>query len=145
MDDSPKHFVHEFRSAILKKRVGQIALAVVLAEACIRFLNSLLWYAVVPAIAWILQGHTESVMFRDHLVLPWERLFGSLLEFLVAIIFVFYANRWIRGRGRAKAETPISEDQPDYYNLAGEPVSPTEREMLPTTRELSDTQAASNK
>ena len=144
MDDSPKNFVHEFRSAILKKRVGQIALAIVLAEACI--LNSLLWYAVVPAIAWILQGHTESVMFRDHLVFPWERLFGSLLEFLLALIFVFYANRWIRGSaGKAEAETPVSEDEPDYYNIAGEPVSPTEQGMLPTTRELSDTQPASNK
>jgi large-conductance mechanosensitive channel len=32
MDDTPRAFLEEFRSSILKKRVGQIALAVVLAE-----------------------------------------------------------------------------------------------------------------
>jgi len=33
MDDTPRAFFEELRSGILKKRVGQIALAVVLAEA----------------------------------------------------------------------------------------------------------------
>lgn len=35
--DSPKALGQELKSAILKKRVGQIALAVVLAQGCIRF------------------------------------------------------------------------------------------------------------
>ena len=33
MDDTPKAFLEELRTSVLKKRVGQIALAVVLAEA----------------------------------------------------------------------------------------------------------------
>ena len=127
--------MHELRSAILKKRVGQIALAVVLAEACIRFLNSLIWFLVVPIIAWWLRGRTESVLFRDRLVFPWEQLFGSLLEFLLAIIFVFYVNRWIRG-SLPKPSTPElhvsrpspQEEQQAYYNLAGQPLSPTEQD-----------------
>jgi large-conductance mechanosensitive channel len=123
--------VHEFRSAILRKRVGQIALAVVLAEACIRFLNSLIWFLVVPGIAWLLQGHTESVLFRDRLVVPWEQLFGSFLEFILAIIFVFYANRWIRGSlpKPRSVETHVSrpalpEEHQVVYNLVGQTQSP---------------------
>jgi large-conductance mechanosensitive channel len=112
IDDSPKEFAREFRSAVLKRRVGQIALAVVLAEACIRFLNSLIWFLLVPFIASLLQGHTESVLFRDKLVFPWEQLFGSLLEFILAIVFVFYANRWIQGslaKPRVPEEAEASE------------------------------------
>jgi large-conductance mechanosensitive channel len=130
MDDSPRDFVHELRSGILRKRVGQIALAVVLAEACIRFLNSLTWLLVVPGIAWLLRGHTESVLFRDKLVVPWEQLFGSLLEFILAIIFVFYVNRWIRGSlpkpssPEAHVSTPPPHEQLQVnYNLVGQPLA----------------------
>ena len=138
MDDSPREFAREFWSGILRRRVGQIALAVVLAEACIRFLNSLIWYLVVPFLAWLLRGHTESVLFSDRLVFPWQQLFGSFLEFILAVVFVFYVNRWIRGalptpRTRDEASTtsakPILTDRPDvYYSITGEPLSPTEQE-----------------
>jgi large-conductance mechanosensitive channel len=124
MDDSPRAFAQEFRFAILRKRVGQIALAVVFAEACIRFLNSLIWFLVVAIVASLLNGHTESVLFRDRLVFPWEQLFGSLLEFILAVVFVFYVNRWIRGSSpkprseEANVSRPsLQEEQPVYYNL----------------------------
>jgi large-conductance mechanosensitive channel len=135
MDDSPKEFAHELRSAILKKRVGQIALAVVLAEACIRFLSALIWFLIVPFVAWPLRGHTESVLFANKLVFPWEQLFGSLLEFILAIVFVFYVNRWIQGSlpkptipGETHVRESPQEDEQVYYNLAGQPLSPTEQE-----------------
>jgi len=136
MDDSPREFVREFKAAILKKRVGQIALAVVLAEACIRLLNSLVWYLVVPVFAWLLEGHSESVLFRNKLVFPWNQLFGSALEFILAIIFVFYVNRWIRGslpEPRSAQESDVLASSPEeekqvYYNLTGEPLNPTEQD-----------------
>jgi large-conductance mechanosensitive channel len=80
VDDTPKGFGLEFKSAILKKRVGQIALAVVLAEACIRFLSALTWFLVIPIISSLLEGHTESVLFSSKPVFPWQQLFGSCLE-----------------------------------------------------------------
>jgi large-conductance mechanosensitive channel len=137
MDDSPKEFGHEFKSAILKKRVGQIALAVVLAESCIRFLYALTWFLVVPTISSLVAGHSESVLFRTNTVFPWQQLFGSCLEFALAIIFVFYVNRWIRGtlpRPRVLQEPsvlvpPVQEhDNVTYYGITGEPLSPTEQE-----------------
>ena len=64
MDDTPGQFVQELRYSLLKKRAGQIALAVILAEACLRFLNALTWFLVVPIIAMVLKGHTESVLFE---------------------------------------------------------------------------------
>jgi large-conductance mechanosensitive channel len=134
VDDSPKAFGHEFKSAILKKRVGQIALAVVLAEACLRFLGALAWYLVIPLISSRLEGHTESVLFTSKPIFPWQQLFGSCLEFALAIIFVFYINRWIRGSlpGPRVIEDLAdgqgqNEETPAYFNLAGQPLSPTEQ------------------
>jgi len=40
MDDSPREFLDGLKLTIFRRRIGQIALAVVLAEACIRYLNS---------------------------------------------------------------------------------------------------------
>ena len=102
MDENPKQFIEELRSAILRKRVGQIALAIVLAQAVIRFLNALVWYLLIPAISNILENHTESVLFKDRRSFPWEQLSGSMLEFIASIIFVFYANRWIHRRASPK-------------------------------------------
>jgi large-conductance mechanosensitive channel len=131
MDDSPKEFGHEFKSAILKKRVGQIALAVVLAEACIRFLNALVWFLILPIISALLEGHSESVLFKSKAVFPWQQFFGSCLEFLFAVIFVFYVNRWIRGT-LPKPQSPgepdhelAEEGQLDSYSITGQPLSPT--------------------
>jgi large-conductance mechanosensitive channel len=109
-DGSPAQFIDELKGAIIRRRIGQIALAVVLAEACIRYLNSLVWYLIVPLIANIVQGRTESVLFRAPRTFPWQQLTGSTLEFIVAIVFVFYVNRWIHGLSRPRSEEEILED-----------------------------------
>jgi large-conductance mechanosensitive channel len=137
MDDSPRGFAVEFKSAVLKKRVGQIALAVILAEGCIRFLNSLVWYLILPLISGLMNGHSESVLFRTKPTIPLEQLFGSTLEFAFVIIFVFYANRWIRNSvpKPVHRQAPVTshetasemeKEEPVYYHLTGEPLNPTE-------------------
>jgi large-conductance mechanosensitive channel len=141
VDDTPGHFVEELRSSLLKKRAGQIALAVILAEACLRFLNALTWFLIVPTVGALLNGHTESVLFQTRVAFPWQQLLGSMLDFGVALIFVFYLNRWIHRTPRQTALTvsdPLSEQEPEVmphkaqadepsevlYNLVGERVSP---------------------
>ena len=98
MDESPKAFLEELRSGILKKRVGQIALAVVLAQAVWRLMNAFTWYVLVPIIAKAISGRTESVLFEGAARVPfqWESIIGSLLEFTLTVILVFYLNRWIK-------------------------------------------------
>jgi large-conductance mechanosensitive channel len=118
MDDTPKAFLYELRSSILKKRVGQIALAVVLAEAVWHLVNSLTWYLIIPLIGKSFRGHTESVLFESATKhpIPWENLFGSLLQFVLTLIVVFYLNRWVQRKPRpAKAEGSGTE-----YNSVGE-------------------------
>jgi large-conductance mechanosensitive channel len=97
VDDTPKAFLEELRSSLLRKRVGQIALAVVLAEAAWRLVSSLTWYLIIPLIARGLRGNTESVLFAGstNRPFPWENLFGSLLEFGLVVILVFYLHRWV--------------------------------------------------
>ncbi|HKR86012.1 MAG TPA: MscL family protein [Terriglobales bacterium] len=97
MDDTPKAFFEELRSGIMKKRVGQIALAVVLAQAIWRFVSSLNWYLVMPVLGRFLHGQTESVFLPNSTArpVPWENLFGSVLEFVFTIMVVFYLHRWI--------------------------------------------------
>ena len=120
MDDTPGGLVEEFRTAILRKRVGQIALAVVLAQAAWRFINSLVWYCIIPAVGKALQGHTESVLFEraTHNPFPWEPLFGATLEFALTLILAFYLNRWIHRRPET-AEVTAEE-----YTSTGEPTTP---------------------
>jgi large-conductance mechanosensitive channel len=152
MDDTPGQFVQELRSSLLKKRAGQIALAVILAEACLRFLNALTWFLVVPIIATVLKGHTESVLFetQTRAPFPWQPLFGSVLDFAIALIFVFYLNRWIH-RAPAKAGAGLSgsdqlnppepklmrsDSDPErprevLFNLVGERVSSEDDETSP--------------
>ena len=134
MDDTPKGFLVELKSTILKKRVGQVALAVVLAEACIRFLNSLVWFLVLPIISLLTNGHTESVLFETKPAFPLERLVAAVLEFGAAIIFVFYLNRWIHGpRPQPTLESEqmrrkLGDPDPQiYYNLTGEELIPTDQ------------------
>jgi large-conductance mechanosensitive channel len=127
MDDTPKAFLEELRSSILKKRVGQIALAVVLAEAVWRLVNSLTWYLMIPLIGRLFQGHTESVLFESATThpIPWENLFGSLMEFLLTLIVVFYLNRWIhRKPGSSGATKPEME-----YDSAGVILAAEDAEM----------------
>jgi len=118
MDDTPKAFLEELRVSVLKKRVGQIALAVVLAQAVWRFISSLTWYLIIPLIGRVLEGHTESVLFERATAhpIPWETLFGSLLELLLTVIVVFYMNRWIQQKSREA----VVEDIATEYSLVGE-------------------------
>jgi large-conductance mechanosensitive channel len=118
VDDTPKAFLEELRSSLLRRTVGQIALAVVLAEAASRLVSSLTWYLIIPLIGRALRGNTESVLFSGSSArpLPWENLFGSILEFGLVIILVFYLNRWVL-RKPAQAD-PMVEDA--EYSSTGE-------------------------
>src|ERR1700730_7867381 len=126
MDDTPKAFFEELRSSILKKRVGQIALAVVLAEAVWRLVTSLTWYLVIPLIGKSFQGHTESVLFESATKrpMPWENLFGSILEFALTVIIVFYLNRWVQ---RKPAAAPANVEM--EYNSVGDAVVAEDTEV----------------
>ena len=118
MDDTPRAFLEEFRASILKKRVGQIALAVVLAEAVWRLVNAFTWFLIMPILSRFV-GETGSVLARQSSGRPisWENLFGSILEFLLTVIVVFYANRWIH----IKPHSPEDDAEPEY-SLVGEPL-----------------------
>jgi large-conductance mechanosensitive channel len=118
MDDTPKAFIEEFRSAMLKKRVGQIAIAVVLAQAVWRLINAFTWFLIMPIIGRLEERQTQSVLFPRSSGSPisWENLFGSVLEFLFTIILAFYANRWIHTKPRADDNSELE------YSLVGEPV-----------------------
>jgi large-conductance mechanosensitive channel len=133
MDDTPGHFVQELKSSLLRKRAGQIALAVILAEACLRFLNALTWFLVVPTIAAVLKGHTESVLFetQTRAPFPWQPLLGSVLDFAIALIFVFYLNRWVRNTPaedgiRLANLDRLSQPEPEVQPAPPDPQSPRE-------------------
>jgi large-conductance mechanosensitive channel len=121
VDDTPKAFFEELRSSLLRKRVGQIALAVVLAEAAWRLVSSLTWYLIIPLIGRMLRGNTESVLLGRASTnpLPWENLFGSLLEFGLVVILVFYLNRWVQ----RKPTPAITEEVDLEYSSTGEALS----------------------
>jgi len=93
--ESPGELIDGIKFTIFRRRIGQIALAVILAESCIRYLSALVWYLIIPIISNVLATHTESVLFSTRRNFPWEMLIGNTIEFATAIIFVFYANRWI--------------------------------------------------
>jgi len=131
MDDTPRAFLEEIRTSILKKRVGQIALAVVLAQAVWRLINALTWYLFLPLIGRILEGNTESVLLPKSIArpLPWENLFGSVAEFLFTVIVVFYTNRWIKDKPKQVTE---GQTEPEF-NQVGESVAPEVTEDPETT------------
>jgi len=107
--------------------VGQIALAVVLAEAAWRLVSSLTWYLIIPLIGRGLRGNTESVLFEKAATkpLPWESLFGSLLEFGLVVILAFYLNRWVQ----RKPTPAITEDVDPEYSSTGEALTIEEAEL----------------
>ena len=121
MDDTPKAFLEELRSSLLRKRVGQIALAVVLAEAAWRLVSSLTWYLIIPIIGRGLRGNTESVLFAGstNRPFPWDNLFGSLLEFGLVVILVFYLNRWVQQKPTPTAPEHIEVE----FSSTGEALS----------------------
>ena len=146
MDETPRQFIEELKSAILRRRIGQIALAVVLAEECIRFLNSLIWYLIIPVISNALAGHTESVLFASKRDFPWIQLVGAFLEFATALTFVFYVNRWIHGRNKlspGKGQSTLRQESPEPFEAEDEPLVPhllsapypSHHEPVPSTTE----------
>jgi large-conductance mechanosensitive channel len=126
MDETPKGLLAELRTSVLKKRIGQIALAVVLAEALLQLVTALTWYLIIPVIARILHGQTESVLFAKSAESPirWEMLFGSLLVFVLTLIVVLYLNRWIQRKPKVaiadpEAHSTISDDEPPIFDTTG--------------------------
>jgi|SRR5580692_8715634 large-conductance mechanosensitive channel len=115
MDDTPKGLLGELRASVLKKRVGQIALAVVLAEAVLQLITAVTWYLIVPLIGKLLRGQTESVLFKvsAESPIPWERLFGSVLVFVLAVIVVLYLNRWIQRKPKPAGEMDVGASEED--------------------------------
>jgi len=100
MSDTPRGLLGELRWSLLKRRVGQIALAVLLAEAVWSLIRSLTWYLFLPVLGRLLHGQTESVLFKQawQAPIPWDNLLASMLEFVLTVIVVIYANRWVERR-----------------------------------------------
>jgi hypothetical protein len=107
--DSPRQFLDGLKLTIFRRRIGQIALAVILAESCIRYLNALVWFLVIPIISNVLESHTESVLFKNRRTFPWEQLTGNTIEFASALVFVYFANRWIYGLSRPRRDEPVTD------------------------------------
>jgi hypothetical protein len=61
----------------------------------------------------VLKGQTESVLFKSERTFPWDRLSASTLEIIAAIIFVFYANRWMYGLNRPRQAEEIESGFPE--------------------------------
>ena len=114
MDDTPKGLLRELKTSVLKKRVGQIALAVVLAEGVLRLVTALTWYLIIPVIGKSLRGQTESVLFQAASTNPirWDTLFGSLLEFVLVVIVVLFLNRWIQRKPSNPEDDDRVQDDP---------------------------------
>jgi hypothetical protein len=73
---------------------------------------------IIPIFGRALENHTESVLFEGatRAPFPYERLFGSSLEFSLTIILAFYLNRWIHQKPK-----PATHDQAlEEYTSVGE-------------------------
>lgn len=117
MDDStPASFLQSLRTDLLRRRVGFVTLAVLFALACLQFVNNLVWYLVLPILRRIL-SKSGSVIFDDRaLEFPTEALIASVLQFALAIIAVYYLNRWLVGRRaavRADEAEVLEEQEPE--------------------------------
>jgi large-conductance mechanosensitive channel len=115
MGDTPKASLEELRTSRLKRRVGQIALAVLLGEAAWHFISALTWYLVMPLIARALEGDTESVLMKGYALctFPRENLSGSVLEFAAVLILVFSLSRWVQ----TKPQRMIAVDESGMPNI----------------------------
>jgi hypothetical protein len=129
MDDStPQAFLSSFRSDLLRRRVGFVALAVMLALACLQLLNNLVWYLLIPLFARLI-AHSGSVMFDDRqLIFPTQQLMASITQFALAVVAVYYLNRWLVGRRRRPAGPP--EQDPVVNELGNNPHDPSLRMSL---------------
>ena len=116
LDDTPQAFLEEFRSAILKKRAGQIALAMILALAVWRLVYTIVYSLIVPVLVTVLFRHSESVLFDSRAYpIGYVQIFGGILEFLSMIIVVFYLNRWIHKRPQA-----VELENPAMFSTVGD-------------------------
>jgi|HubBroStandDraft_2_1064218.scaffolds.fasta_scaffold702319_2 hypothetical protein len=132
--DSPSQFIDGLKLTIFRRRIGQIALAVILAESCIRYLNALVWFLVIPAISNVLESHTESVLFKNRRTFPWEQLTGNTIEFISALVFVYFANRWIYGLNQPRHDEPVTDAEaisPTGSTVNGADSSSTQPESKP--------------
>jgi large-conductance mechanosensitive channel len=112
-DDTPKALWGELQSSIVRTSIGRIALAVVLAQAVLNFIRTFVWNLLMPIVANLLHHQSESVLFERYRNEPirWDYLFNSLLQLVLAVIFVLFVNRWIRPRPpTSNAEGDVSEE-----------------------------------
>ncbi len=87
-----------------------------------------------PWIANIFDSHSESLLFQRRHSFPWVQFLGSMLEFMTAIVFVFYVDRWITGRNYA----PVTEEEqfgPTDEPVEG-PIHPPEEDYEPIVPRL---------
>jgi len=112
--DTPKGLWGELQLSIVRTSVGRIALAVVLAQAVLGLIRTLVWYVFMPVVADFLHQQSTSVLFEQYRDRPirWDFVFNSLLQLGLAIVFVLFVNRWIRPR-------PVTIDAQD--NVTEEP------------------------
>jgi large-conductance mechanosensitive channel len=97
-----------------------------LAQALWRLVSALIWFLIIPVIGKALRGNTESVAFARSTTepFPWEKLFGSVLEFGLIVILVFYLNRWVQRRPNPLTiDNPAVVEPAPEYSLTGEPVA----------------------
>lgn len=120
MNDTPRDLVAEFRRSVLKRRIGWIVIAIILAQAILRLVGGVTYYLIVPVLGRMFGGNSNSVLFKDPSnPLPFPQLFGTLLEFGLTIIVVFYLNLWALGKplpgpanpGKEEAENELEPDQ----------------------------------
>ena len=96
--DTPKGLWGELQTSIVRTSIGRIALAVVLAQAVLAFIRTMVWYLLMPIVAEFLHHQSESVLFEQYRERPirWDYLFNSSLQLGLAAIFVLFVNRWVR-------------------------------------------------
>ena len=113
-NDTPKGLWSELQSSIVRTSIGRIALAVVLAQAILNLIRTLVWDLLMPIVANLLNNSSESVLFERYREAPirWDYLVNSLLQLGLATIFVIFVNRWIRLKAsRPNAEGNESEER----------------------------------
>lgn len=106
-DETPNGFLREFRLSVIKRRIGWIAIAIILAQAVLRLSAGITYNLLIPAIAKFFGGNSSSVLYGvASNPFPFAALFGTVLEFLLTMVIVFYLNLWALGRPLPK---------PGYY------------------------------
>ena len=123
--DTPRHLLTELQSSLARTNIGRIALAVVLAQAVLGFIRTVVWNLLMPIVASFLHHQSESVLFEQYRETPirWDYLFNSLLQLTLAVIFVLFVNRWVRARPSAlsaKGDEASEERTPEEQSAIGQ-------------------------